>query len=181
MFRLACVTVAAALAALPNSAYARVGDNDPFAAFEALDNAQMGGLRGGMVIGGIPVDFAVVIRSTVEGALAANGLQTTIAVNDQGGVGSVNTTTIGTQGVASNTDGGMSLSLDGGATAILHQVIDGQIQAMLANSADARNISHQTQINVTMPGFESMAQTHFAYSHTASRTSDALMVALGRF
>jgi hypothetical protein len=181
MLRLACLTAAALAAALPNAAQARMADDDPFAGFETLDIAEMGGMRGGMMIGGIPVDFAVVIKTTVEGALAANGLQTTIAVNDQGGVGAVTTTTIGSQGVATNTEGGMSLSLDGGATAILHQVVDGQVRAMLANTVDARSITHQTQINVTMPGFESMAQSHFAYSHTASRTSDALMVALGRF
>lgn len=178
MFRLACLTAAALMAA--NPAFAAI-DDDPFAEFQVLGNAQLGDYRGGMMISGIPVDFAVVIKTTVEGALAANGLQTTIAVNDQGGIGSIATTAIGTEGTATNNAGGMSLSLDGGATAILHQVIDGQIQSLVANQADARAISHQTQINVTMPGFTSMAQTHFAYTHTASRTADALMAALGRF
>lgn len=182
MNRLACMSAAALLAAaLPDPARAGPVMDDPFAGLNALDRGELGGLRGGMLINGIPVDFAIVIRTTVEGALAAAGLQTTIAINDQGGIGDVSTSAIGTEGALSDAPAGIAMSLSGDNTHILHRVIDGQVQAMVANRADAATINHQTQINVTMPGFQQMAQTHFAHSHTAGLNRDALMVGLGRF
>ncbi|HSV30099.1 MAG TPA: hypothetical protein VLL76_11090 [Candidatus Omnitrophota bacterium] len=184
MTRLACLTAAAVIAAtaLPDHAYAMTPPGDPFADFETVGRAELGDLRGGMMINGIPVDFAVVIRTTVEGALAANGLQTTVAVNDQGGIGAISTAAIGADGaVAGGGPSGVTMTLNGGGTSILHQVIDGQVQAMIANTVDRATISHQTQVNVTMPGFNEMTRTYFAHSHANALSRDSVMVGLGRF
>lgn len=174
------LTAASALVAAtifqPSSSFA----NDPFAGLESIGRADLGHMRGGMVINGIPVNFAVMIRTTVEGALAASGLQTMLTIDDTGGLAGMTTTALGSEFPVASDDG-MMMTLGGGDTAILHRVIDGQIQSLIANTLDEVTISHQTQINVTMPGFNQMARTYTSHSHVSSLGREAAMVGLGRF
>lgn len=176
------VAVLATALWLPTQALAAMPDSDPFAQFDALDRAELGGARGGMMIGGIPVDFAVVIRTTVEGAVA-QGLQTTLAVNDQGGVASATTTPIGDSSggatVASNGSGGVTMSLAGGTT-ILHQVIQDQVQTLIANTRSDVTLNHHTEVNVDMPGFTQMSQSYQAHSLAGLLGRDAALNGLGR-
>lgn len=176
--------VASALAAaawLPAPALAAMPESDPFASLAAVDSATLGQSRGGMMIGGIPVDFAVVIRTTVEGAVA-QGLQTVLAVNDQGGVASATTTPVGdggTAAVASNGSGGVTMSLPGGTT-ILHQVIHDQVQTLIANTRSDVTLNHHTEVNVDMPGFTQMTQTYQAHNLAGLMGRDASLSGLGR-
>lgn len=174
--------VMAAAAWLPAQALAAMPETDPFAGFEALDRAQLGGARGGMMIGGIPVDFAVVIRTTVEGAVA-QGLQTVLAVNDQGGVGSATTTPIGDPGgatVAGGGSGGVTMTLQGGSTTIVHQVIQGQVQTLIANSRSDVTLNHHTELNVDLPGFSQMSDSYRAHNVAGLLGRDAALNGLGR-
>lgn len=154
--------------------------NDPFAGLDSIGHADLGHLRGGMLVNGIPVNFAVTIRTTVEGALAASGLQTMLTIDDMGGLAGMTTSALGAD-LATFTGDGVMMTLSGGDTAILHRVIDGQIQALIANTLDAVTISHQTELNVTMPGFEQMARTYSSHSHVSSLGRESVMAGLGRF
>lgn len=177
-----CFAAAAALmaaAALP--AAAALAPDDPFTGLETVGRAELGDMRGGMMINGIPVDFAVVIRTTVEGALAANGLETTLTVNDAGGLAGATTQAIGSEATMTGGGLGVTMTLAGGGTSILHQVRNGQIQALVSNSADAMTISHQTQVNVTMPNINQLSQTYFAHAHASQLNRDSVFVGLGRF
>ncbi|MGE5502832.1 MAG: hypothetical protein ACM31L_00270, partial [Actinomycetota bacterium] len=56
IFPLAAVVLAMPLA----PAFAHVAEPDPFAGLEPVARSEMGELRGGMMVAGIQVDFAVV-------------------------------------------------------------------------------------------------------------------------
>ncbi|HLO77339.1 MAG TPA: hypothetical protein VK196_12865 [Magnetospirillum sp.] len=154
---------------------------DPFTGLAPLEQAELGDHRGGMMINGIPMDFAVVIRTTVEGAVA-QGLQTTLKVNDQGGLASAATTTIGDStgaAVTPTTNGGMALSLPSGTT-ILHQVEANQIQSLIANTRNDVSLNHRTVVNVDLPGFNALTQTWYSGNHAAQLGIDAAFSGLGR-
>lgn len=174
--------VAAVMAVIVSpAASAAIAEDDPFAGLDAVARTELGDMRGGMMINGIPVNFAVVIRTTVEGALAANGLQTTLTVDDAGNLAGASSQAFGSQATVTDGGNGVTMTLAGGGTSILHQVLDGQIQALVSNSANDVSISHQTQVNVTMPGFNQLTQTYFAHTRTSSMGREAAFVGLGRF
>lgn len=177
------LALAAWLAAMaPAAALAAMADYDPFAAMEPLGRSALGELRGGMMIGGIPVDFAVVIRTTVEGAMAPMALQTVLKVDDAGGIGSTTTSATGggTAMTGAETDG-FSMSYGNGATSILHQVIKDQVQAMITNAQDNVSISHATSVDVTMPGFTQLSQNHASQAQVSRLGYEAAVVGLGRY
>lgn len=153
---------AAAVWALP--AMAALPNDDPFAEMAALADNDLGGYRGGMMIGGIPVNFAVVIRTTVEGALQQAGLQTALTINDQGKVGAAATTAIGAGGTSSAVAGGMAMAAPApanvGSTTIWQQVVQDQVQTLIANSQSNVTLNHHTQIDMDMPGFNALHQTY---------------------
>lgn len=154
---------------------------DPFAGLAPLDHAELADHRGGMMINGIPMDFAVVVRTTVEGAVA-RGLQTMLTVNDQGALASATTTPIGDTSGASLTNmagGGMTLSLPTG-TRIIHDVESGHIQSLIANTKSDVTLSHRTDVNVDLPGFYQLSQTWYGNSRAAQMGIDAAFNGLGR-
>lgn len=153
---------------------------DPFAGLAPLDHAELADHRGGMMINGIPMDFAVIVRTTVEGAVA-QGLQTLLTVNDRGGLASATTSAIGDTGAATATptaNGGMKLNL--GTTTILHDVQQGQVQALIANSKSDVSLNHRTEVNVDLPGFAALSQTWYGTSRAAQMGIDAAFSGLGR-
>lgn len=153
---------------------------DPFAELTPMEPAELAGHRGGMMINGIPMDFAVVIRTTVEGAIA-QGLQTLLKVNDRGGLASSVTTPIGDTSDATVTPtagGGLNLNLTGGTT-IIHDVQAGHIQALIANTKNDVSLNHKTEINVDLPGFHALSQTWYGTSRAAQMGIDAAFIGLG--
>lgn len=174
---------AAALAVLvPGPVHAVIAEADPFGALPTLDAGELGTARGGMMINGIPVNFTVVIRSTV-GDSFAQGLQTTLTVDDRGGLARAETVPVGASGegagTVGTTSGGMTMTLPGGGT-IIHQIIHDQLRTQLANTADNTVLSQITEVNVEMPGFTQMSQTWRAHSHAGRLGRDAAMNGLGR-
>lgn len=170
-------------AALCAPGAARANVDDPFAGLEPVGRAELGELRGGMNIGGIEVNFAVVVRTMVEGSASPMGLETTLSVDDFGRLGGAATRLVG--GIASDYfvghgEGGMQLSLDGGATTILHHILRNQLEAVVSNRMDNRNILNSTDVNVTMPGFSALSQAYFAQALTARMGRDSAMGSIGR-
>ncbi|MBC7906407.1 MAG: hypothetical protein H7Y60_06620 [Rhodospirillaceae bacterium] len=160
---------------------AQAAQDDPFAALEPLGHAELGESRGGMMINGIPINFAIMIRTTVEGAVA-QGLQTMLTVNDQGGLASSVTTAIGAATgttVTTNADGGMTMSLPTG-TRIIHQVLADQITALIANTKNDVSLNQRTEVNVDLPGFHSLTQTWYGNNRAVHMGMDAAMSGLGR-
>lgn len=148
----------------------------PFEDQEPLGAAEMAEMRGGMVINGITMDFAIVIRSTVEGAVS-QGLQTVLTVNGQGGLASAVTTPIGT-GLTTNDGGGMTLTLPAGTT-IVHEVLDGHMQSLIANTSSGVTLNQSTEINVDLPGFTAQTQIWYSGSRAAQAGMEAALRGLG--
>lgn len=154
---------------------------DPFAGLAPLDQAELADHRGGMMINGIPMDFAVVVRTTVEGAVA-RGLQTLLTVNERGGLASATTTPIGDTSGATLTAteaGGMALRLPTG-TRIIHDVQSGHIKSLIANTQSDVTLNHRTDINVDLPGIYQLSQTWYGNSRSAQMGIDAALSGLGR-
>lgn len=152
---------------------------DPFAGLAPLEHAELADHRGGMMINGIPMDFAVTIRTTVQGAVA-QGLQTVLAVNDRGGLASATTTPIGdTSGgtLTPTTNGGLSLALP--STTIIHDIGAGQIRTLLANRQSDVSLNQRTEVNVDLPGFNALTQTWYGTNRAAQMGIDAAFSGLG--
>lgn len=171
----------AAALALVFASPAQAAQDDPFAGLEPLGHAELGDSRGGMMINGIPINFAVMIRTTVEGAVA-QGLETMLTVNDQGGLASAVTTAIGTATgatVTTNASGGMTLSLPTG-TRIIHEVLADQITTLIANTKNDVALNQRTEVNVDLPGFHALSQSWYGNNRAAQMGMDAAMSGLGR-
>lgn len=164
------------------AAAASLAAADPFAGLAPLDHAELADRRGGMMINGIPMDFAVVVRTTVEGAVS-QGLQTLLTVNDRGGLASATTTAIGDSNGATLTptaNGGMALSMPSGTT-ILHQVQADQIQALIANTKSDVSLNHRTEVNIDLHGFNTLTQTWYGTNRAAQMGIDAAFGSIGRW
>ncbi len=120
---------------------------DPFLDLVTMDQGELAEHRAGMIVGGIPMDFAIVVRTTAEQAVAQGlenaGLQTVLTINHHGGIGSVVTTPLGNLG-------------DG--TSFLHDVSGGQIATVIANTVSGVSINQNTEINAAFPGLQGRVQ-----------------------
>lgn len=178
----ALLLAAAAITPLPLSpAWAAMPADDPFAGLETIGRSELGELRGGMMVGGIEVNFAVVIRTTVTDASGPLGLQTTLTVGDAGQLAQAITTAVGAGGTLTPGANGVGVTMQGDGTSITHKVIQDQIQSLIANSASGRTITQTTDVNVTAPGFNAISQNHVTQSHVARIGYDSAMVGLGRY
>lgn len=174
----AAVLAASLVLAYPVCASVMIAE--PFEDAAPLSLDEMEAARGGMMINGIAMDFAIVIRSTVDGALS-QGLQTVLTVNDQGGLGSALTTAIGAGSdtpLTTNPDGGMTMNLPTG-TKIVHEVLAGQVQALIANTNNGVNLNQSTQVNVDLPGFTTQSQSWYSSSLSLHASTQAALSGLG--
>lgn len=163
----------------PLSAHAAIADADPFAGLAPLPPAELRAARGGMMINGIPINFSVVVRSTVQGA-QSQGLQTTLTVDDGGRLAGAETVPVGGGGDQALWRGqeGTAMTLPGGS--IIHQVVNNHLRAHFANTADNVVLSHVTDINVDMPGFLPLTQSWLANRHVGRLGDDAAIRSLAR-
>jgi hypothetical protein len=153
---------------------------DAFAGLEPVCRAELGDLRGGMMIGGIPVNFAVVVRTTVENSLqSAMGLQTTLTIGANGGIATSNTSSIGLPSVTTSGDG-LLLSLGNGATNILQRISQDQVQTLVGNAAKDLTITHSTAIDVTVPGLLNTSHAFSSHQQVARMGVDSALAGLGR-
>lgn len=178
----AVAALAAALAICGPAHAANAPDDltDPFIGIEPLDHAALGESRGGMMIGGLAIDFSVVLRTTVDGAIT-QGLQTLLTVNDKGGLGSSVTTPIGALNGATmtpNGNGGLTLVLPSG-TQFIHQVLADQFTSMIANNKDGVALNQTIDVNVDLPGFHAATQSWYGNNRAAQMGVDAAVNGLG--
>ncbi len=151
---------------------------DPLDGWEPIDIAELGEARGGMMINGIPINFALVMRSMVEGA-TPHGLETIFTINDAGGIGSATTTAIGgdTATLTKTANGGFSLALPSGPT-ITHEALAGHITAMMNNTVDGVKMTQQVDLNIELPGFTAAQQSWASMSRASRASLDAAMSGL---
>jgi hypothetical protein len=175
-----CIAAAALAAVLAGAGTAHAAmAPDPLEGWEPIDRAELGEARGGMMINGIPINFALVMRSMVEGATTPHGLETIFTINDVGGIGSATTTAIGddTATLTRTANGGFSLALPSGPT-ITHEALAGHITAMMHNSADGLTLTQQIDLNVELPGFTAAQQSWTALSRASRASLDAALSGL---
>ncbi|MDA8231919.1 MAG: hypothetical protein M0006_11340 [Magnetospirillum sp.] len=150
-FAAICTVLALCAGAVPAAAQDLANDS-PFPGAPPLQQSALQGLRGGMMVGGIPVEFAVVLNTTIQGADQPPAtLATTLAINNSGGIGNVSTATSG--GTLTQLPNGALNFMTGAGTGVLQQVLANQINTLIHNSANGAMVAHSTSLNITLPGF----------------------------
>lgn len=165
---------------------------------QPLSDEELSGLRGGFITtNGFTFGFGVVIRSYVDNKLA---LQTQLTWTPKGAVteqirGDVPGVTdlasamtsllnngIDLSGIT-GTSGGVALVDGNGATALIHNVTSGQLQNLIVNNANNRNLRQDMELNLYLPDLAAMQSASSAQQRAAQITYDlntTLIGALGR-
>ena len=81
------------------------------------------------------------------------------------------------------TGGGVALVDGNGATALIHNVTTGQLQNLIVNSANNRNLRQDMELNLYLPDLAAMQSASSAQQRAAQMTYDlntTLVGALGR-
>ena len=165
---------------------------------QALSDDELSGLRGGFITtNGFTFGFGVVIRSYIDDRLA---LQTQLTWTPTGPVtqqvrGDVPGVTdlanamtsllnsgIDLRGI-SGTSGGVALVDGDGATALIHNVTSGQLQNLIVNSANNRNLRQDMELTLYLPDLAAMQSASSAQQRVTQMTYDlntSLIGSLGR-
>ena len=180
---LAPAGLAAMMLAPAAATAAAIFDADPFNGQVPVPYGELRDLRGGMTIGGLSVDFAVVVSTTAQAAgQAPIGLQTTLAINNAGGLGAVSTAPIGAAAqvaAAATAGGGVSVTLANNATQIVQQVTRDQVLTLIGNAANGMTITQHTDMNVTLPGFLTLNRQYNVRNQVANQVMSAAVFGLG--
>ena len=172
MFRILCLAVGLACVAVPAHAQLALDDS-------TLD-AQTAGFR---TPDGLEFNFGAVVSTYVDGSLA---LRTRLIWTDQGAVDVVETgqvSNISGDALAAGIDlgdmaaSGLFVPGANGGTAVLHDLGDGRIASVIANTADNRDIRQETVINLSIPDFAAY-QTDVATQQAQLRIHDTVGRAL---
>ena len=169
-----------------------------YAGPQPLSDDELSGLRGGFITtNGFTFGFGVVIRSYVDNRLA---LQTRMTWTPTGPVteqirGDVPGVTdlasaltsllnsgIDLRGLAGTT-GGVALVDGNGATALIHNVTSGQLQNLIVNNANNRNLRQDMELNLYLPDLAAMQSATSTQQRAAQMTYDlntSLVGSLGR-
>jgi len=165
---------------------------------QVMTDADMSEARGGfMTVGGFTFGFGVVVRSYVNDQLA---LQTQLTwtptgpVSHQvqhnvpsvadlaGAMASLVAGGIDLRGL--NNTGGVAVVDGSGATAILHNITTSQLQNLIINNADNRNIRQDMELNLVLPDLATIqanSQMHNYGSNIARDIDWAGLRSLGGF
>lgn len=151
----------------------------PFDTLEPMSDEDLGEARGGfLTAGGVTFDFGAIVRTYVDGELA---LETRLTWTPTGPVteqvaGSLPGWTPLTPGQVGGLDltglspgsSGLVLTDANGTTALVHNVLNGQLQNLVVNAADNRDIRQDMQVMLTLPAFDTMQQD-FALARLGSQ------------
>lgn len=151
----------------------------PFDSLAPMSDDELGDMRGGfLTAGGVTFDFGAIVRTYVNGELA---LETRLTWTPTGPVteqvaGSLPGWTPLTLGQVGGLDltglspgsSGLVLSDANGTTALVHNVLNGQLQNLVVNAADNRDIRQDMQVMLTLPDFDLMQQD-FAVAQLGSQ------------
>ena len=143
-FELPALTAADLAAAVAPGADAEFG-------VPPLTAAELAALRGGFVLPtGVEIDFGAVARTYSNGSLI---LETHISWNPDG---SPMEETFSSPGLIPVSDlaNGFALLDANGATIFAHQVDSAGVRNILLNEASARDLRTETQLTISLPGFE---------------------------
>ena len=178
-----CLLAVWPLLLAPMAATAAPPDADPFAGLPALGGGELQAARGGMTIGGLSIDFAVVVETTAHAAgQAPMGLQTTLAVSDAGHAGTATTTPVGTTPAGTTPVGTTpvaSPTLPQTLTHITQDVGRDQVLTTITNAANGMSITQRTDLNVSLPNFLVATRTFSLQSQSARMGLEAALAGLG--
>ncbi|MGE5503280.1 MAG: hypothetical protein ACM31L_02545, partial [Actinomycetota bacterium] len=120
---------------------------------------------------------------TVQGANGPVGLQTTLTLNDAGGLAGAITTAVGNpaNAVIQQAANGLATVLQAGGTSISHTVIGDYLGTLIANRANGVTVSQTTDVNVTMPGFLAASHSYSTRTNVVQSGIDAARTSLGRY
>jgi hypothetical protein len=165
---------------------------------QALSDEDLSVLRGGFITtNGFTFGFGVVIRSYINDKLA---LQTQLTWTPTGAVtqqtrgdvpGAMDLASAMTALLNSGIDltglngvsGGVAVIDGNGATALIHNVTTGQLQNLMVNSANNRNLRQDMELNLYLPDLAAMQAATSAQQRAAQITYDlntSLVGSLGR-
>ena len=174
MFRIRVLELSICAAALL-LAQPAFSQDQPTSELTPLSDEELADMRGGfLTAGGITFDFGAVVRTYVSGALALETRLTwtpTGPVTEQVSGGLPGWTPLPSGGLGTQVGGldltgvpdgagGLVLTDANGSTALIHNVMNGQLQNMVLNAADNRDIHQDMQILLTLPNFEAMQQEY---------------------
>ncbi|MGH7027299.1 hypothetical protein [Brevundimonas sp.] len=188
MFRVRVFSLSICAAALLLAQPALSQSASTFDAPIPLTDEELADMRGGfLTAGGVVFDFGAIVRTYVGGALA---LETRLTWTPSGPVTTQVTGAL--PGWASLADGaaaaqaggldltglppgssGLVLTDANGSTALIHNVMNGQLQNMVLNAANNRDIHQDMQVMLTLPNFDAM-QRDFSLSRLGSQISGDL-------
>lgn len=153
-----------ALVALCAPAYA--ADESWGDGIEVMQDEEMTGLRGGVDIPGIHINFGAIVTTFVNNMPV---LTTVLTVTD---AGAIVQDTLGGLGQSidemtpeardalglGNLDGasGVVISDADGVTALVHNVTEGALQNIIINNASGRDLRQEIDVTLTLPGFAAM-------------------------
>lgn len=177
--------------AAPQSAF--VEPTSAEAGPQALSDEELSGLRGGFITtNGFTFGFGVVITSYVNNQLALRtqltwtpkGPVTEQVKGDVPGVtdlasamtsllnNGIDLTGIRGTGGAPGVSGGVALVDADGATALIHNVTSGQLQSLIVNNANNRDLRQDMELNLYLPDLATMQAASSAHQRTSQMTYD---------
>ena len=145
-----------------------------------ISQAELGAQRGGfVVVEGITVGFGAVMRSWVDGQLV---LETRFTLTPEGmaiargeGAGGLTaadlSSALGRLGFGPDAQGSVAVTADG-QTTLAHQMSPDQLTSLIQNSSDGREIRQQTDLTLTLPGFEATQADMSAAQAARQLTND---------
>ncbi|HIJ64077.1 MAG TPA: hypothetical protein HPQ04_15400 [Rhodospirillaceae bacterium] len=143
-----------------------IAAEDPFAGFPAVGAGELADQRGGMMIGGIAIDFAVVVRTAISDAANRHlALETTL---------------LPSAGPVPAPAAQTTVAALGEATRVVQQVSPSQVQTLISNAADGVSVAQSTTINATLPTLRQVGQQFASHWRAAGLGADAALAGLRR-
>lgn len=190
--------MAALLAAAPVSSAVAASANMYLADTDALDESELGELRGTFNVGNFEMFFAVEVRSIIEGAGDLAGMVTKLNFDANGKISSVNTEVFGNgttseSGTPSQSAGdtatlpvGTNLQSDqfqaiiGDAqTRVIHRISRRGLDTITQNTRDNVQVVQDTQIDVFIPNFDQVVGTFGSSRLMSNIGRDSSLLGLG--
>ena len=165
-----------------------------FAGVAPVAAGDLAAQRGGMTIGGIPIDFAVVLRTTIRDATNHEvALETTLTPaaapvvmpsalpSAAPVVASAVPADPAVVAAASEPQAVDTAAVAlGEATRVVRQITPSQVQTLISNAANGVSVAQSTTINATLPTLRAASQLFAAHRGVASLGADAARAGLMR-
>ena len=166
-----------------------------FAGVAPVAAGDLAAQRGGMTIGGIPIDFAVVLRTTIRDATNHEvALETTLTPaaapvvmpSALPSAAPVVASAVPADAPAVVAAASEPQAVDtaavalGEATRVVRQITPSQVQTLISNAANGVSVAQSTTINATLPTLRAASQLFAAHRGVAGLGADAARAGLMR-